>query len=141
MGVLSDLVPGTDADIPRIFAAGNPAHSFAGIDIKGIDSVRLAELHAVVSGTKVKALLDQYEPLPLTPDDERWLFRVPAALTEALAVLAPEQREDVARRWAQCESMASDDWGNDVCEVLDAIADLASRTIASGKGLFLWMSL
>lgn len=142
MGVLSDLVaaPATDAD--RIAHAVNPAAEFAGLDIKGIDSVKFGTLHAILTGRSFEELLPEYDPVVTVSDDGPWLFRLPTELVVRLASLSGGDARGVVSRWAATEEFALDGWSaTDVERALDEIVALARKGLDAGHSLFLWMSL
>ena len=143
MGVLSDLVPAKAKDAVRIAKAANPSEEFGGIDVKGIDTVKLAQLHAIVTKQKYKDVLGDYDPLETGTEEEGpWVFRLPDELVDALVALDAAGRKRTAKDWAKIEEFDADGWSaTEVARALDAICDLAKKTRAAKKVLFLWTSL
>ena len=140
MGVLCDLVVGDVGDAERIGRSRAPAAEFGGLDIKGIDVVKLCQLHALLSSRALKELLADYDPVVVVSDEGPWVFRVPEDLVERVARLGEEERQSVAARWAETAELVMDRWkSEDVARVLDGIAGLAREAEQAGKTLFFWM--
>jgi len=142
VGVLSDLVVAPSGDADRIARAAVPSQEFGGIDIKGIDTVKLCMLHALVTDQPYKTLKDQYTPVVSVSDEGPWVFRLPDSCVDALARLDDEARAAVATRWAQTKEFQFDRWRTAaVAEALEAISALARRAVESKQSVFLWMHL
>ena len=142
MGVLSDLVVAPPGDAERIGRARAPAAEFGGLDIKGIDSVKVGMLHSILTGRPFKQLLPEYNPVFAGSDEGPWVFRLPADLVTRLASLAGEDKQLVVRQWAATREFALDRWpAGAVARAFDGIAALAQQAEDAGHSLFLWISL
>jgi hypothetical protein len=142
MGVLSDLVVASGDDAMRIAELSSPAAELGGIDIKGIDTVKLAMLHAVVSGRTYEDVLALYEPTGEGSQEGPWVVKLPADLVAALAGLDESAQRRVGTRWAQIEEFALDGWQvADVCNTLEGICGLARQATESAQSVFLWICL
>lgn len=138
MGVLSDLVMAGARDAGKVLAAENPAKTFAGIDVKGIDTVKLDALRALL-GEKAGDE-DLGEPAAIADAGERLVFRIPPAFVAGLAALSAAERAKTAKAWAKAEEFALDRWKPaDVARALDAICALAAKAVEAKKAVFLWM--
>jgi len=62
MGVLSDLVVAAAGDAELIGRAEAPAAEFAGIEIKGIDSVKFGMLHSILTGRSFERFVARIWP-------------------------------------------------------------------------------
>ena len=115
---------------------------FGGIDIKGIDVVKFATLHALLTGAAAAELLPAYEPVASGSEDGPWVFQLPAALVQRLAALEEPQLSSVAVAWAATEEFVLDRWAaQDVRRVLEDISALARGAQAPEQVLFLWMAM
>jgi hypothetical protein len=142
LGVLSDLVAGTSADVERIGQSQVPSRDFDGIDIKGIDTVKFVTLHSLLTGEKFETLLPLYEPVHAGSEEGPWVFQIPDGLVSLLASLSHTERTVIAERWAATEEFALDGWSSpSVASSLEAICTLAVSAEGSERSLFLWMSL
>jgi hypothetical protein len=142
MGVLSDLVLAADADIPRIADSSVPSEEFDGIDVKGVDTIKLGMLHSLLTGRDFEELLPEYDPVHEASSDGPWVFRVPRELTTGLVNLTDSEFENLVDRWASTEEFELDGAPREaVAEVLREIQTLARAGVASSREMFLWMSL
>ena len=87
MGVLSDLVIAPAGAAAAICRSTTPARDFGGVDIKGIDTIKLSLLHAQLTGEDVDSLLPAYDPIVSASDDGPWVFMLPVAFVQRLATL------------------------------------------------------
>ncbi len=142
VGVLSDLVVAPAGSAEAILRAMVPSQQFDGIDVKGIDSVKLGTLHSILSGRTFEELLPEYAEVASGGDEGPWVFELPADLVNRLSGLSADQSSQVSAQWALTEEFALDGWVEvDVTCALEAIAQLAARAAASDQRLYLWMSL
>ena len=88
MGVLTDFVVADRNDARRVCDASCPSRDFAGQDAKGIDTVKLGKLYAVLMGGEYDPSFIS-EPLCAGGDEGPWVFEVPLDLVRRLASLAP----------------------------------------------------
>lgn len=142
MGVLSDLVMAPSSEAERVAQAQVPPQEFEGIDIKGIDPVKLGTLHSILTGQSFDELLELYDPVVTVSDEGPWVTLVPAELVTRLAALDEAGRTEVAQQWANTEEFLLEGWDeSDVASVLDSISSLAEKAVTSEQALFLWMCL
>lgn len=142
MGVLSDLVVANEGDAEAIANSSVPSKEFNGIDVKGIDSIKLNTLHSILTGRSYEELIPSYEPVLMLSDDGPWVFALPHELTASLAALNSQELQAAAKKWAQTEEFVLDRW--QVCDVVDVLGPIcgeASKAVSSKQTLFLWMSL
>jgi hypothetical protein len=142
MGVLTDLVIGNEEDATTIANLHYPLGEFTGIDIKGVDTVKLTTLHSILSAEAFKDLLAQYNPIASASEDGPWVFVLPADLVARLAGLDDTEITDTAARWGNTEEFQLDGWSQtNVTDVLRGMAHLARQASAQEKRIFVWMSL
>jgi hypothetical protein len=142
MGVLTDLVIADEGDAMSIANSQYPLGQFSGIDIKGVDSVKLTKLHSFLSGTTFKELLIQYDPVAEASEDGPWVFILPTDLVDRLASLDEAGIASIATKWGNTEEFRLDKWSQSaVSDVLNRIANLARQASAQHKCIFAWMSL
>src|SRR5437879_5564781 len=101
MGVLTDLVVATRAEAQRVCDSDNPSREFSGLDAKGIDTVKLGTLHAILTGTEFDPSLIPGDLLASGGDDGPWVIEVPADLVKRLAALDTKQVAEAATKWAK----------------------------------------
>ena len=143
MGVLSDLIIGTEADLAGVPAGDAPINVLPGLDVKGIDITKLATLHDLVTGREFDPALEAF---PLVSgqesEDGPWVFRCPDDLVASLAALDEPSLTTLAARWATTDEFRMDHWeAAAVTDCLRSISALAKSAMQEGKPIHLWTSL
>jgi hypothetical protein len=144
MGVLTDFVVADLTGAQRVCDSVCPSRDFAGLDAKGIDTVKLGTLYAVLTGGEFDPSFMGEDSLRAGGEEGPWVYEVPAALVQGLAKLNAKQRRSVAAKWAATEefSPAYDNWpARAVRQMLEDLADLCRRAVAEGKAALMWMCL
>lgn len=142
MGVLTDFVVADLAEAQTVCDSSCPCQDFDGFDAKGIDTVKLGTLHAILRGEVYSHSGDTV--LCSGGEDGPWVFEVPPELMQRLAALTAQQLEVTARTWAATEEFSPryDDWPLEaVQEVLNELAALCKRAVTQGKSVLMWMCL
>jgi len=112
MGVLTDFVAVPRGEAAVVCASLCPSRDFDGMDAKGIDTIKLATLYALLTD-------GEYDPSFMNDrlcsggDDGPWVFEVPPTLVDRLAVLRDEQFVSVASRWATTDELRLEGWPPD----------------------------
>jgi hypothetical protein len=143
MGVLTDFVVIDRRDAPLVCASTCPSREFNGLDAKGIDTVKLGKLYAILVGGKYDPSFIS-EPLCDGGDEGPWVFEVPPDLMQQLADLTPRQLTEAGRKWAAVEEFSPryDNWPAErVQQVLGDLAALCKRAVGEGKAVLMWMCL
>jgi hypothetical protein len=136
VGVLSELAIGDEGDAEKI-ANSLPSADLGGVDLSGIDPVKLGTLHSIVLGKEHDYGLEY-----ASSEEGPWVFKFPRELVDALAVQTQAQQMDVAARWLTTDEFSIDGWGLENVEAtLRTICEQAKRASASSRALFLWVSL
>ena len=135
MGVMSELAIGGEDDAEKI---GNslPSKDLGGVDLSGIDPVKLGTLHSIVLGTT-----HDYD-LEFAPSEEGpWVFKLQSSLVAALAAQDQAQQLDTAGRWLKTDEFSVDGWRLDnVVATVRTICEQARRASSTSCALFLWVS-
>lgn len=140
MGVLSELIIGDQKKAARIAKMRMPTRVFDGLDVKGIDTIKLAKLNAILSDKVYEDFEHMHDPLGST--EGTWVFLIPGPMTSALAALKPENISLVALEWSKIEEFRLEQWPQAVIEQrLSQICQLANDAFSSKRDLLLWMSL
>jgi hypothetical protein len=143
VGVLTDLVVADRKDARKVLRSVCPSRDFDGLDVKGIDTVKLGTLHAVLVGRK-------YDPSFMGDSllsggaEGPWVYEVPDDLVRRLAGLTPRRLAAAGKKWAATEEFSPefDNWSvEDVQRVLGELAALCKRAVDEGKPVLMWMSL
>ena len=140
---LTDFVIADVEDARIVCDSVCPSREFNGMDAKGIDTVKLGTLYALLTNT-------QFDPStignPLCDggDEGPWVIEVRNDLVHRLTNLDASGIEAAATEWAKTEEFSPqyDNWpAEDVLEVLSDLAKLCHQAVAAKKSVLMWMSL
>ena len=143
MGVLSDLILGSVDDIAAVPTGESPLERLGGIDIKGVDVVKLGVLHSLVTGQDFDPGLEAF-PIVLGEESAEgpWVFVFPGELAAGLVALDSAEVKALGARWTATEEFQLDEWPEEEVQVvLSRIRECASQAIAQKRPIHLWTSL
>lgn len=80
------------------------------------------------------SLLDEFPTVLMQDDGARSIFRLPSAMTEALAQTTTDQVSTLARDWAATEELACAP--GDVKPIIQGLTRLAQRAMGTGRNIF-----
>jgi hypothetical protein len=139
------LVCAEDDEAPAVGESATPLEVWSGVEVHGLDTVRIATLHSVLTGESLQESLDIYEPVHVTvreDDSEILVLRVADDLLERLACLDEEALEPVAEELAETGEFENDQIGvADVLELLAFFSEFAQLAESQGQVLFVRMDL
>ncbi len=145
MGVLTDFVVADLSDAKRVCDSSCPSKEFAGVDAKGVSTVMLGKLFAILTKTDFDpSFIGGEELLSEGGDDGPWVFRVPDSLVQQVSTLDEGQRGAVATEWAKTEEFSPKygNWPADaVSAVLEEFAKLCRQAVNEGKSVMMWLCL
>ncbi len=142
MGVLTDVVVADRSHARRVLKSDCPNRDFDGVDAKGLDTVKLGSLHAILTGI-------EYEPgfmsdtLCSRGRNGPWVHEMPTDMVLLLAALKPRPLATVGKMWAAIEEFSPefDDWpAGEVQQLLKELVALCKRAVDEGKAVLVWMS-
>ena len=142
MGVLTDFVVADLSDAKRVCDSPCPSKDFGGVDAKGVNTVMLGKLFAILSKSDFNpSFIGGDELLSEGGDDGPWVFRVPDSLVQQVSVLGEGQRREVATEWSKAEEFY-DNWSAEsVFAVLEEFAKLCRQAVTEGKSVMMWLCL
>jgi hypothetical protein len=142
MPMLADFVVASRDDAQRVCDSTCPSRDFSGLDAKGIDTVKLGTLHAMLAGEDFDPSFMNESSLCSGGDDGPWVFEVPEDLVQRLSRLDANETASVAAEWANTEEFERDNWSPDsVRRVLEGFSGLCRRAEAQGKPVLMWISM
>ena len=131
------LVAAEEDEYEAVGESAQPLNEWSGLDLPGFDTVRLATLHALLTGDSLQLVLDQYEPLYVSAD-ETIVVRVTDELFERLVALDEDEVLAVASELVVTEEFEEALWQEeDIVDLLAAVAELAQLGESQGQALFL----
>jgi len=141
MEVVTCLLAAEDDELEAIGESTNPLNEWSGIETPGLDTVKIATLHCLLTGDSLQSSLDIYEPVYVGAS-ETIVLRISDDSLEKLAILDDQALVSVASELTATEEFENDDWhADDVHALLTEIAGLAQLAESQGQALFVWMSL
>lgn len=139
MSVLTQIVAAEDDEFEAIGEAPNPLDEWSGIEMRDIDTAKIATLHCLLTGDLFDDAAALYEPHYVS-DDGALVLRLADELTERLATLDEDAVDDVAAELAAAEEFEAMGWEDEVIAAMVAsLADLARLAESQGQALFVWM--
>lgn len=140
MGTLSDIHVSSD-DEEALGYDGKPSAFADRAQWKGFTPVEGGILWGQLRNLEwTVAMADEFLFLPLPDDHDSFITRVPAAMTEILARLTPEQISVAATKFAPEMELAY--WTlADVQSFLKDLGRLAQIASATGRNVYVWNSV
>ena len=140
MGSLADLILAESSDAAAIAASEYPLGTYKGTNVDGLDPLKLAALHSIVTDKEFDHLLEHYKPIAKASDSGPWLIRLHGELIAFLAGLAPQDHASIAVRWASTVQLQKEGWSEiDAEKFLGQVAHFAQIAAFEGKDVFLWI--
>jgi hypothetical protein len=136
----ADLLLAAPSDAPSIVASDYPLGVFKGVNVDGLDPLKLAALHAIFTHGPLNEKLRDYQPVAQASPQGPWLVRLPDDLIESLGKISPPDQPGVAATWASTEQAQEDGWSDqDADDYLGRLVPFAQTAAFEGKALFLWV--
>ena len=140
MGSAADLILADPQNAVGIVAVDYPLGTFKGVNVDGLDPVKLAALHSLFVSSSFGDVLRDYQPVAQASPTGPWLVRVPDQLITFLGSIAPPDQLSVAARWASVDQISDAGWSAEVADqFLGRLVPFAQIAAFEGKGLFLWV--
>jgi hypothetical protein len=140
MSTAADLLLAGSNDSKAILASDYPLGTFKGVNVDGLDPLKLAALHSLFLQKTFAELLPVYQPIGQASPQGPWLVRLPAQLITSLSNISPPDQASVAARWASTEQAKEGAWSEqDADSFLGRLVPFAQTAAFEGKDLFLWI--
>ena len=140
MSTAADLILAAPGEAPAILASDYPLGTFKGVNIDGLDPLKLAALHSLFVHKSFEDLLRDYQPVGQASPEGPWLVKLPAELITFLSNIAPPDQSSVAAKWASSDQAKEDGWSEqDADGFLARLVPFAQTAAFEGKDLFLWI--
>ena len=139
MEIVTHIVVAEDDELAAIGESSCPLDAWSGIEAPGIDTIKVATLHCLLTGDSLQTALDIYQPVYVAAS-ETIVLRIADDSAEKLATLGDDALKNVADELAATEAFESENWhAEDVLALLAEIAELAQLAESQGQALFVWM--
>ncbi len=140
MGSLADLILAESSDAPAIAASEYPLGTFKGVNVDGLDPLKLAALHSIFTEVDFSDLLEHYKPIAEASTSGPWLIKLPGELIAFIAGLAPQDYTSAATKWVS--TVQAQEEGLSVMEAekfLGQVGHFAQVAAFEKKEVYLWI--
>jgi hypothetical protein len=139
MAILTNIIAAEDHEIEDIGESLHPVDEWSGIEMRNIDTAKVATLHCLLTGDPFDDAVAHYEPVYVSAEGVL-VLRIADEATERLAELEDEALDQVAAELAATEEFESEGWEDEsITGMLDELANLARLADSQGQALFVWM--
>lgn len=138
METLADIIVAALDEAPAVLASDYPLGTYHGVNVDGLDPLKIAALHSCLAERAFDQVLEEYHPLAEASPTGPWLIRLPAELITVLAGIAPQDIPSAAAVWVTTEPVQQDGWSGEEAEkYLARVAHFARQAAFDKKEVFL----
>lgn len=140
MSVVTNIVAAEDDEIEAVGESLHPANEWSGIELRDLDTGKIATLHCLLTGDLFDDALAHYEPVYVSAAEGAIVLRLADEVTVRLAELEEDALEQIAMEVAATEEFESEQWEEGVVSaMLSALAELARLAESQGQALLAWI--
>lgn len=140
MGILTNIVAAEDDEIEAIGESLRPVDEWSGMEVRDVDTAKIATLHSLLTGDLFDDAVAHYEPLYVSVAEGALVLRLADEVAERLATLDEDALEQVAAELAATEEFEVEGWEEEaIVAMLADLTDLARLADAQAQALFVWM--
>jgi hypothetical protein len=140
MGILTHIIAAEEDEIEAIGESQQPIDEWSGIEMRDIDTARIATLHSLLTGDPFDDAVAYYEPVYVSADEGVLVLRLADEMMERLVELEEDALDAVATELVATEEFESTGWETEaITSMLVSLADLARLAESQGQVLFVWM--
>ena len=140
MGLLVNIVTADEDEIDAVGAAQHPVDEWSGIEVRDIDTLKLATLHCLLTGDDFEEALGHYEPVYAGDEEGALVLRIPDEVAAKLAMFEEEALEQVGEELAATEEFELGGWPlEEVQGLVVQLGELAQLADSQGQVMLVWM--
>jgi hypothetical protein len=140
MSILTHIVAAEEDEIESIGESLNPIDEWSGIEMRDVDTAKIATLHCLLTGDLFDDAIGYYEPVYISAAEGALVLRLADEVMERLVELEDEAIDAVAAELAATEEFEYANWEDEaIAAMLMALAELARLAESQGQALFVWM--
>ena len=140
MGILTNIVAAEEDEVEAVGESLHPVDEWSGIELRDVDTAKIATLHSLLTGDHFDDAIAHYEPVYVSATEGALVLRLADEATARLAELDEEPLTQVAAELAATEEFEYADWEEEeIAAMIADLADLARLADAQGQVLFIWM--
>ena len=140
MAVLTNIIAAEDEEIQAVGESQHPVDEWSGIEMRDIDTAKIAVLHTLLTGDLLDDAIARYEPVYVSMAEGALVLRLADEASVRLAGLDEDAIEAIAYELAATEVFETEGWEDDaIAAMLTELAGLARLADSQGQALFVWM--
>jgi len=140
MAILTQFIAAEDDQIEAIGESLNPVEEWSGLQMRDVDTAKIATLHCLLTGDLFDDAMAHYEPVYVSDAEGALVLRLADELTAHLAALDEDVLDDVALELAATEEFEHVGWEDEaITAMLADLAGLARLAESQGQALLVWM--
>jgi hypothetical protein len=140
MGIVTNIVAAEDYEIEAIGESLHPVDEWSGIEMRDVDTGKIATLHSLLTGDLFDDAVARCEPVYVSAVEGALVLRVADEVMERLIELDEEPLAQVAAELAATEEFESEEWEQEtIAAMLAELAELARLADSQGQSLFVWI--
>ena len=140
MSILTNIVAADEDEIEAVGESLHPVDEWSGIEMRDIDTAKIATLHSLLTGDAFDDAAAHYEPVYVSAAEGALVLRLADEVTARLAELDGEPLAEVAAELAATEEFEYAGWPDEeIAAMLAGLTDLARIAESQGQALLVWM--
>ncbi|MBU1237791.1 MAG: hypothetical protein KJ634_07635 [Gammaproteobacteria bacterium] len=140
MSILTQFIAAEDDEIEAVGESLNPVEEWSGIQMRDVDTAKIATLHSLLIGDLFDDAIARYEPVHVSASEGAVVLRLADELVERLSALDEGTLDDVAMELAATEEFEYTGWETDaIAAMLADLADLARLAESQDQALLVWI--
>lgn len=140
MGLLVNIVTADEDEIEAVGESQHPVEEWSGIEVRDMDTAKLATLHCLLVDADFEEALGAYEPVYAIGDEGPLVLRIPEEVAAKLAALEEEAIDAVGDELAASEEFEIAGWpAEEVRDLVVQLADLARLADSQDQAMLVWM--
>lgn len=140
MSVLTHIVAAEEDEIEAVGESLSPVDEWSGLQMRNVDTAKIATLHTLLTGELLDDAVARYEPAYVSPAEGALVLRLADELAGRLAALDEDALGDVAVELAATEEFEDAGWeAESTANLLADLADLARLAESQGQVLLVWL--
>jgi len=140
MAILTNIVAAEEDEIEALGESLHPLDEWSGIEMRDMDTAKIATLHCLLTGDMFDDAILYYEPVYISSVEGALVLCLANKAMERLVKLKDEALDAVAFELAATEEFEAANWEDEaIAAMLAALAELARLADAQGQSLYVWM--
>jgi hypothetical protein len=140
MAVLTQIVAAEEHEVEAIGESLNPVEVWSGIELRDVDTGKIATLDSLLTGDLFDDALARYEPIYVSMAEGALVLRLTDEAVARLSELDEDALLEVAAELAATVEFETAGWE---AEAIDAfvvtLAELSRLAESQGQSIFVWM--